>query len=137
MAISKKTFTGTTLEAQSAEMLAWLTENAAEYFDSITADSSGNISCKIGGDPALDLGFSGSVPLYTVYLQNGVSISPVTLASKGGLYSLAVATSCGIYFRNLYGYIFVTRSNTGSIAFVMQFRSGNDTTSNYLSLIHI
>lgn len=58
MAIETTYFTGTTAEANYAEVSAWLTVNAAEYFDEITGTEN-VITCKIGGVNALTLNFTG------------------------------------------------------------------------------
>lgn len=60
MAIVKTTFTGQTLAAQKSELLAYLQENAADYFDTIEADASGNISCYVGETVALLIGMDGT-----------------------------------------------------------------------------
>lgn len=60
MAIEQTTFTGQTLAAQEPELLAYLQENAADYFDTIEADSSGNISCYVGETVALLIGMDGT-----------------------------------------------------------------------------
>ena len=56
MAIVKTTFTGQTLAAQASELLAYLQENTSDYFDTIEADASGNISCYVGETVALLIG---------------------------------------------------------------------------------
>lgn len=56
MAIETTYFTGTTAEANYAEVSAWLTANAAEYFDTIDVPSGAQeISCKVGDVTALKL----------------------------------------------------------------------------------
>lgn len=60
MAIEKTMFTGQTLAAQKSELLAYLQENAADYFDTIEADASGNISCYVGETVALLIGMDGT-----------------------------------------------------------------------------
>ena len=60
MAIVKTTFTGQSLAAQASELLTYLQENAADYFDTIEADASGNISCYVGETVALLIGMDGT-----------------------------------------------------------------------------
>lgn len=74
MSIVKTTFTGSTLNAQKTEVLSYLQANAAEYFDEITADSNGNISCMVGETTALLIGMDGATRR-KVTLANGSSIA--------------------------------------------------------------
>lgn len=60
MAIVKTMFTGQTLAAQAAELLTYLQANAADYFDTIEADASGNITCYVGETAALVIGMDGT-----------------------------------------------------------------------------
>lgn len=60
MAIEKTMFTGQTLAEQAAELLTYLQANAADYFDTIEADASGNISCYVGETAALVIGMDGT-----------------------------------------------------------------------------
>lgn len=75
MAVIKTVFTGTTTEQRAAEMLAYLQANASGFFDSITADETGNISCIIDGITALYLPYpTGN---YTFTIKNGNTFSDV------------------------------------------------------------
>jgi hypothetical protein len=58
--IEQTTFTGQTLAAQASELLGYLQNNAADYFDTIEADASGNISCYVGETVALLIGMDGT-----------------------------------------------------------------------------
>jgi hypothetical protein len=83
MAIVKTTFTGQTLAAQKSELLAYLQENAADYFDTIEADSSGNISCYVGETVALLIGMDGTTTRQ-VTLANGQNIHTTSGETGGG-----------------------------------------------------
>ncbi len=75
MAVIKTVFTGTTTEQRAAEMLAYLQANASGFFDSITADATGNISCIIDSITALYLPYpTGN---YTFTIKNGETFSDV------------------------------------------------------------
>lgn len=74
MAIVKTTFTAQTLAGQAPELLAYLQANAGDYFDEITADTSGNISCKVGETTALLIGMDGTTTR-SVSLTNGATIA--------------------------------------------------------------
>lgn len=73
MAIVKTTFTGQTLAAQAAELLTYLQANAADYFDTIEADASGNIACYVGETAALVIGMDGTTAR-KVTLANGNAV---------------------------------------------------------------
>ena len=100
MAIVKTNFTAPTLSGNSAELLAYLQANAADYFDEITADGSGNISCKVGATTALLIGMDGTT-LRKVALANGRYIQcendgGYTVDPKTALFVFAKKTSKGI-----------------------------------------
>lgn len=90
MAIETTYFTGTTAAANYAEVSAWLTANAAEYFDEITG-AENVITCKIGGVNALTLNFTGR----TLDLDAPHN-STLTFGSKAATLSDAVAKYRGV-----------------------------------------
>lgn len=73
MAIVKTTFTGQTLAAQATELLTYLQANAADYFDTIEADASGNITCYVGETAAFVVGMDGTTAR-KVTLANGNAV---------------------------------------------------------------
>lgn len=102
MAIVKTTFTGQTLAAQKPELLAYLQENAADYFDAIEADENGNISCYVGETVALLIGMDGTTTRQ-VTLANGqyIRMDPNATSSGGTLpfktiFSYAKKTTNGV-----------------------------------------
>ena len=125
MAIEKTNFTATSQSANKGEVLSWLQANASEFFDTIEADSGGNILCKIGSVTALKLGFDGSTQSKAT-LQNGTT---ATLEPTSDIFSFAVKTSKGIFLNSdNFGGIFLTKSNTDSTIIIWNIRYF---TSNY------
>lgn len=120
MAIEKTIFTTTSQAANAPEVLEWLTANSAEYFDTVSADESGNITCTISGKTALVLGFDGTTKSITVYLDNGVSIEDFLTTE---VCSYGVKTSYGLYLKGTTYRIFVTKSNNGGVGFVLYNRT--------------
>ena len=78
MAIETTYFTGTTAAANYAEVSAWLTANAAEYFDTIDVPSGAQeVNCKFGDVTALKLDWSaefGTQRAFKITANNGVVI---------------------------------------------------------------
>ena len=119
MAISKTYFTGSTASAHYAEVLAWMQENAADYFDEITGDGT-CISCNIASITALKLGFANqSEKLFTVTAENGKSVQEyTTLDFTNYRFTSAQKTDGGIFlFLSEVSNIFVTKTNLGSVFF--------------------
>lgn len=100
MAITKTIFTGQTLAAQAPELLAYLQENATDYFDTIEADASGNVSCYVGETVALFFGMDGT-STRKVSLANGTYIDTALAAdtsntARTALVKYAKKTTNGI-----------------------------------------
>ena len=125
MAIVKTNFTITSQAVNKVEVLAWLQENASDFFDIIEADSGGNILCKIGSVTALKLGFDGRTQSKAT-LQNGTT---ATSEPTSDIFSYAVKTSKGIFLNSdNFGGIFLTKSNTDSTIIIWNIRYS---TNNY------
>lgn len=131
MAIVKTAFTGQTLAAQAPELLAYLQENAADYFDTIEADASGNISCYVGETVALLIGMDGTTTRQ-VTLANGQYIRMDTnAASTSGilpyktLFSYAKKLTNGILLVTAAGSI--QNLNVGKASFFITKNELNDT----------
>ena len=119
MAIVKTNFTITSQAANKVVVLAWLQTNASEFFDTIEADSSGNILCKIGSVTSLKLGFDGSTQSKAT-LQNGTT---ATSEPTSDIFSYAVKTSKGVFLNSdNFGGIFLTKSNTDSTIIIWNIR---------------
>lgn len=117
MAIEKTIFTGTNQAQNFPEVYAWLTANAAEYFDEIVQNETlDTINCKIGGQDALILSFAANTPLVRVILKTGQDwkANGFTL-----WFEFACKTNSGIYLKakNSLMDLIVTRDNMGSVAF--------------------
>lgn len=78
MAIETTYFTGTTAAANYAEVSAWLTANAADYFDTIDVPSGGQeVNCKVGDVTALKLDWGAEFSTqraFKITANNGVVI---------------------------------------------------------------
>jgi hypothetical protein len=78
MAIETTYFTGATAAANYAEVSAWLTVNAAEYFDTIDVSSGAQeVNCKVGDVTALKLDWSAEFATqraFKITAKNGVVI---------------------------------------------------------------
>lgn len=134
MAIIKTTFTGQTLAAQATELLTYLQENAADYFDSIEADASGNISCYVGSTVALFIGMDGTT-VRKVKLANDNSIQNDNgsyCSPNAALWQYAKKTANGILLvsvlvRSGYGKIiyFITKNENGETVIAGSVTNGN------------
>ena len=121
MAIVKTTFTGQTLAAQASELLGYLQNNAADYFDTIEADASGNISCYVGETVALLIGMDATTAR-KVTLANNNAIQAYSgsyanpnaalwqYAKKTANGVLLVSTSMGAYGKVVF---FITKNENG------------------------
>lgn len=129
MAIVKTIFTGQTLEAQAPALLAYLQANATNYFDTITADENGNVSCYVGETAALLFGMDGTTTR-KVSLSNGQYVETTAEASESNtartvLIKYAKKTSNGI--------MIVTKDtkcsnlDTGAITLVISKDESGDT----------
>ena len=78
MAIETTYFTGTTAAANYAEVSAWLTANAVDYFDTIDVPSGAQeVSCKVGDVTALKLDWGAEFSTqraFKITANNGVVI---------------------------------------------------------------
>lgn len=124
MALAKTTFTGTTQAANAPEILAYLQANATEYFDTITADATGNVECKIGQTTVLKLGFDNSTSS-AVTLLNGTTEEAY---NNNDWFTYAIKTASGIYLNSWdYGAFFITKSDKGTTAVCWERKDGTNT----------
>ena len=130
MAIVKTIFTGRSLAAQKPELLAYLQENAADYFDTIEADANGNISCYVGSTVALFIGMDGS-STRKVSLANGVYVDTALGSSSDSNTGRTVTFKYGKKTSN--GVMLVSNNtkcfetDTGPIVFIITKNEGGDT----------
>ena len=122
MAIEKTMFTGQTLAEQATELLTYLQENAADYFDTIEADASGNISCYVGDTVALLIGMDGTTERkVTLANNNAIQCYDGSYASpNAALWQYAKKAANGVLLvsaalRSGYGKIifFITKNENG------------------------
>lgn len=122
MAIVKTAFTGQTLVAQRPELLAYLQENAADYFDAIEADTYGNISCYVGETVALLIGMDATTARKVTLANNNAiqSYSGSYTNPNAALWQYAKKTANGIMLvsanlGSLYGKVifFITKNENG------------------------
>ncbi len=142
MSIIKTVFTGSTLAAQQSELLNYLETNATDYFDEISADSSGNISCYVGETVALLIGMDGTTAR-RVTLTNGtyVELTSVTTASnpRSALFKCGKKTANGILLvaaSSMIGSynagsttIFITRNENNETCILGYFQETNNQSS--------
>lgn len=129
MAIETTYFTGTTAEANYAEVLAWLQANATDYFDNITADEGGEkIYCKIGDVTALTIDTNARNYIFFATLKNGAVDYRYQAWGTNHRFTRAVKTSCGIllYVNNIDN-IFITKNTDGGVMLAGYHSTGNNT----------
>ncbi len=133
MAIVKTTFIGQTLAAQASELLAYLQENAADYFDTIEADASGNISCYVGETVGLLIGMDGTTARKVtlansnaIQCYNGSYVSPNAAlwqyAKKTANGVLLVSASMGEYGKVVF---FITKNENGETCITGAMTNGD------------
>lgn len=125
MAIEKTVFSGQNKETRGAEIVAWLTANGSEFFDSVEQSSDYNyVKCYKGDKLALEICIYGSTSQTTVYASNGTSSG---VAMNGLYWDYGIKTSKGllIYFNytsNL-GCVAIVKTNEGG-TFIARRYSG-------------
>lgn len=133
MAIEKTMFTGQTLAAQAAELLTYLQANAADYFDTIEADASGNITCYVGETAALVIGMDGTTARkVTIVNDNAVQCVSGSYANpNAALWQYAKKTANGVLLVSTpvssdYGKIifFITKNENGETCIVGAVTNG-------------
>ena len=129
MAIVKTIFTGQSLTAQKPELLAYLQENASDYFDTIEADADGNISCYVGSAVALFISMDGTSSR-KVSLANGVYVETALGASDSNTgrtvtFKYAKKTSNGVMLVSNNTKCLAT--GTGPIVFIITKDESGDT----------
>ena len=145
MAIVKTTFTGQTLAAQKPELLAYLRENAADYFDTINDDAL-SIKCYVGNTVALLIGMNGTVTRQ-VTLTNGQNIHTSDGETGGGstmhaaLFRYAKKTANGVLLATAsgkilgadvgYTFLFITKNELGDTCILGTLAAGNYQTPCY------
>lgn len=140
MAIEKTVFNYSTQGANADTVYAFLHDEAIDYFDSVTQDSSTKtISCTVDGVNVLSLGFNGTVKSVTVTASNGTYTQST---DSNRIWEYACKTSKGIMLlSNRMTYtglayvtsVFITKDDSGNTAIAAIFCTDtNDVTSRSL-----
>lgn len=115
MAIEKTVFSGQYRETRGAEIVAWLTANGSEFFDSVELTSDNiYVRCYKDDKLALEICIAGGTNKTTVYAANGTSSG---IAMNGLYWDYGIKTSKGllIYFGHTQqpGCVAVVKTNDG------------------------
>jgi hypothetical protein len=128
MAIEKTVFTSGTAAGRAAEVLTFMQSAAADYFDTISADTDGNVCCYIGQDCALKLGMDGVAKYVTINLKNGSTAADAS-TSNALRFAYGIKTGNGAFVKiadNPVKYVIITKTNDDSLALIanLQVNSG-------------
>ena len=124
MAIEKTVFSGLTVAERGAEIVAWLTANGSEFFDSVET-SDGHVICYKGDKQALDIAIStGSSSQTKVYAANG-AVSGVAMNGLHWDYGIKTSKGLLIYFNytSSPGCVAIVKTNEGG-TFIARRYSG-------------
>lgn len=118
MAIERYIFTNTTdANANATELVTWMQENAAEYFDSIVRNSN-IITCYVDSQKIAKLQL-GTSSADSITIQSGTTNS----GTGAQLCTQAYKTSHGILIRKTNEFIFITKANDGNTAVICMWSS--------------
>lgn len=139
MAIGKYYFNQITPEENAADVLAWLQENAADYFDEFSKTTphtnDWRITCKVGDTAALEFNTSYNAPSSTypnliITLENGATDESANGADEYAYDTVKYAfkTSGGIcLYINDSRMIFITKSSENTTAVYVKWIAWNYT----------
>lgn len=135
MGLSCKYFNGSASTSQKTEVLEWIQNNASDYFDTITADDYGTISCTIDGVLALKFGFTSSNSRLKIYKMSD-SETPAytsTATETNKYFRFACVTPYGLCIKymgnsgSMWETLWVTRTDSGNVAIVAFIQSDSST----------
>ena len=138
MAINKTIFTADRV-AQKGEIFNWLKANAEDYFDEISQNADGNISCRLESGAELLFMFDTSAAICKITSKTQQSAS-IFSSSSGNAYTKAgIVTSNGIMLisnagsSSLKNIMIISKTNNGSTAILTFHResSGVSNQQNY------
>lgn len=139
MAITKTVFTATTQAGNAAEVYAFLNANKAGYFDSVTQDESGNITCTVGGVDCLKLGFDGNAKSVRITAANG-TVSQNNWGVRRWEYAYATSKGLWLYSNILVGYVspnpvsvFITKTDTDDTAIVAVYDADSSQNESFVT----
>lgn len=124
MAITKTVFDVSSQALNAADVFAFLNANKSGWFDSVTQDASGNITCTVDGVDCLELGFDNAKRNITVTAANNTTASD---DATGYRWEYGYVTSKGIMLYskrqstsdvNRDISLFITKNDSGDIAIV-------------------
>ena len=123
MAINKTIFTADRT-AQKGEIFNWLKANAEDYFDEISQNADGNISCRLENGAELLFMFDTSTTVYKIISKTG---------NTQGIYASVSApyTEAGIVTSNGIMLISYSFASTDNIVIISKTNSGATSVSVY------
>jgi hypothetical protein len=136
MGLTYKYFSGSASTTQKTEVLEWLQNNASDYFDTITADENGTISCTISGVLALKFGFTTSNNRLKLYKKSD-SETPVYTSSATATtkyFRFGCKTPYGLCIKYMsdgafmWETLWITRTNNGNVAIVAFIQTDSTST---------
>ena len=114
--IEKTVFSGLTVGARGAEIVAWLTANGSEFFDSVEQASGPNhINCYKGDKLALLISLGSSSDKTKVYAANGAFSEAAMNGSQDWDYGIKTSKGLLIYYngQTFKGCVAIVKTNEG------------------------
>ena len=114
--IEKTVFSGLTVGARGAEIVAWLTANGSEFFDSVEQSSDYNfVRCYKGDKLALLISLGSSSDKTKVYAANGAFSEAAMNGSQDWDYGIKTSKGLLIYFNytSSPGCVAIVKTNEG------------------------
>ena len=111
----KTGFSGQNKETRGAEIVAWLTANGSEFFDSVEQSSDYNfVNCYKSGKLALKMAIASGTLVTTVYAANG-TYSEATMNGLHWDYGIKTSKGLLIYFNytSSPGCVAIVKTNEG------------------------
>lgn len=126
MALTKYLVHGSTMAQRAEEILEFLQTNATEYFDTISADEDGNITCYVGDIPALFLPYQSGKKL-KVTISNDDSFEDYYAGEV--VFSVIYYSSHGIMMKSANWTIAISKNNNNHTVIVFPSQSGASSTT--------
>ena len=116
MAIEKTVFSGLTVSTRGAEIVAWLTANGSEFFDSVEQVSGPNrVKCYKGDKVALEISLGTGSDKTKVYAANGAVSDAAMNNSQDWDYGIKTSKGLLIYYngQTYKGCVAIVKTNEG------------------------
>lgn len=126
MALTKYLVHGSTMAQRADEILEFLQTHATDYFDTISADEDGNITCYVGEVPALYLPYENDEKL-KVTIANDDSFEDYYAGEV--VFSVIYYSSHGIMLKSTNWTIAIGKNNNGHTVIVFPAQSGSANTT--------